>query len=172
MAGNGSSLDTVEVFDTGTNQWSTAAPMSTRRDNPGTAVLDGKLLSFGGRTRNADGTTTNGTLNTVEAYDPATNTWSAKAPMPTGRRTPVVGTLKGRAQVMGGEITSTGGTFSQNEEYDPVANTWRTLKPMPTPRHGAAAGTINGIVYVAGGGPNGGTSLSNVNEAFSFGAIP
>jgi hypothetical protein len=80
----------------------------------------------------------------------------------------VVGTLNGRGQVMGGEQTSTGGTFAENEEYDPTTNKWRTLQPMLTPRHGAAGGTIDGVVYVAGGGPTGGTSYTNVNEAFSF----
>jgi hypothetical protein len=88
--------------------------------------------------------------------------------MPTGRRAMAVGTLNGRAQVMGGERTSTGGTFPQNEEYDPNTNSWRTLAPMPTSRHGAVGGTIKEIVYVAGGGPNAG-SFSAVNEAFSFG---
>ena len=160
---NGVSLASVEVYDPATDSWSTAAPMSTPRDNPGSAVLDGKLYIFGGRNRGV-----NETLSTVEMYDPATDTWTARAPMPTGRRTMVVGTLNGRAQVMGGEKTSSGGTFPQNEEYDPITNSWRTLTLMLTPRHGAAAGTINGVVYVAGGGPIGGSSFTDVVEAFSF----
>jgi N-acetylneuraminic acid mutarotase len=168
MGGDGASLSSVEVFDPATNTWTTAAAMSTRRDNPGSAVFGGKLYIFGGRIRNSDGTSVNDTLNTVEMYDPGTNTWTARASMPTGRRTMVVGTLNGRAQVMGGERTSTGGTFPQNEEYDPTTNTWRTLTPMLTPRHGAAAGTINNIIYVAGGGPNGGSTFSTVNEAFTL----
>jgi N-acetylneuraminic acid mutarotase len=102
-------------------------------------------------------------------YDPNTNTWTARAPMPTGRRTMVVGTIRGRAQVMGGEIP--GGVASANEEYDPVTDTWTVLTPMKTPRHGAAAGTIAEVVYVVGGGPTGGGSFSDVNEAFAFAVI-
>ena len=142
--------------------------MGTRRDNPGSAVLGGKLYVFGGRTRNADGSTPSGMRATAEMYDPATNTWTPRASMPTGRRTMVVGVLNGRAQVMGGERTSTGGTFPQNEEYDPLANAWRALTPMQTARHGAVGGTINGVVYVAGGGPTAGSSYTNLNEAFSL----
>ena len=67
--------------------------MSTRRDNPRSAVVDNKLYIFGGRTRNADSTEVSGTLATVEMFDPATNLWMARAPMPTGRRTMAVGTL-------------------------------------------------------------------------------
>ena len=168
LDGTGASLATVDVYDPATDSWSVAASMSTRRDNPGSAVLDGELYVFGGRTRNADGTELNGTLATVEKYDPGTDTWIGRAPMPTGRRTLVVGTLNGRAQVIGGERTPGGETFPQNEEYDPVTDTWRSLASMLTPRHGAAGATIDGVVYVAGGGPAGGFSLTDVNEAFLF----
>jgi N-acetylneuraminic acid mutarotase len=157
----------MEVFNPTTSAWSSAPSMSTRRDNPGSAVLDGKLYVFGGRTRNADGSTVNGALNTVEMFDLATGTWVARTPMPTGRRTVVVGTLGGRAQVMGGEGGGAA-AFSQNEEYDPVTDSWRTLRPMLTGRHGAVAGTIAGTIYVAGGGPQSGSSFSNVLEAFAF----
>jgi large repetitive protein len=168
MGANGASLASVEVYDPAGNTWSSAAAMTTRRDNPGSAVFNGKLYIFGGRTRNADGSSINDTLASVEMYDPATNSWIARAAMPTGRRTMVVGTLNGRAQVMGGERTPSGGTFAQNEEYDPTTNSWRSLAAMPTPRHGAAAGTINNVVYVVGGGPSGGSSFSAVNEAFTL----
>jgi N-acetylneuraminic acid mutarotase len=168
MAGNGASVSVVEIYNPTSNSWSTAPSMGTRRDNPGSASIGGKLYVFGGRTREADGTVTNGTLDTVEMYDPGVGSWVSRAPMLTGRRTMVVGNLNGRAQVMGGEITQQGDSFTVNEEYDPVANSWRTLTPMTTGRHGAVAGTINGVVYVVGGGPIGGGSFTNVNEAFSF----
>jgi N-acetylneuraminic acid mutarotase len=171
MGADGASVATVEVFDPSAGEggaWSTAPSMSVRRDNPGSAALDGRLYVFGGRTRDADGTEVDGTLTSVEMYDPGTETWTGRAPMPTGRRAMVVGTLNGRAQVMGGERTPMGGTFAANEEYDPVANTWRAVASMPTPRHGAAAATIGDVVFVAGGGPEGGSALSSVHEAFSF----
>ncbi len=156
------------MYDPGPNTWAAVAPVAICRDNPGTAVLNSMLYAFGGRTRNGDGTTLNGTLASVERFDPATNAWTARAPMPTGRRTMIVGTLGGRAQVMGGKRTSSGGTFAGNEDYDPSTNSWRSLTPMQTPRHGAAAGTIAGLVYVAAGGTVAGSSFSSINEAFGF----
>ncbi|MGH2659736.1 MAG: Kelch repeat-containing protein, partial [Actinomycetota bacterium] len=168
MGADGASLNTFEVYDPQTDSWITAAPMTTRRDNPGSAVLNGMLYIFGGRTRNADGSTVDAALTSVEMYNPTTNTWSARAPMPSGRRTMVVGTIGGRAQVMGGEVPGGAGVSSANEEYDPVTDTWTVLTPMKTPRHGAVAGTIAGIVYVVGGGSTGGGSFTDVNEAFAF----
>jgi N-acetylneuraminic acid mutarotase len=173
MDGNGASLASMLIYTPATNRWSLGPSMAARRDNPGSAVLGlrriWRLFVFGGRTRDADGTTLNGTLASVEMYTPATNRWRARAPMPTGRRTMVVGRLHRRAQLMGGEKSTTGaGTFPQNEEYLPRANTWRSLSPMLTPRHGAVAGTIAGVVYVAGGGPKGGSSYSAITEAFIY----
>jgi hypothetical protein len=69
---------------------------------------------------------------------------------------------------MGGEVPTGNGVSSANEEYDPATDSWTVLTAMQTPRHGAAAGTIAGFVYVAGGGTIGGSSFSNVNEAFGF----
>jgi N-acetylneuraminic acid mutarotase/glucose/arabinose dehydrogenase len=177
LGADGASLDSVEVFDPaaagGAGAWSGAAPMGARRDNSGSAVLDGKLYVFGGSTRNSDGSYVDRTLDTVEMYDPGTDNWTGRAPMPTGRQSVIVGTLNGRAQVMGGEVSpSPPGTFAANEEYDPVTNTWRGLHSMPTPRHGAAAGTIGDVIYVVGGGPQSLTSFSGLNEAFSFNPFP
>jgi glucose/arabinose dehydrogenase/N-acetylneuraminic acid mutarotase len=177
MGGDGASLDSVEIFDPtaggGAGAWSSAANMGSRRDNAGSAVLDGKLYVFGGSTRNSDGSYVDRTLDTVEAYDPGSDSWTGRAPMPTGRQSMIVGTLNGRAQVMGGEVNpSPPGVFAANEEYDPDTDSWRELHSMPTPRHGAAAGTIGDIVYVVGGGPESLTSFSGVNEAFSFNPFP
>jgi N-acetylneuraminic acid mutarotase len=166
MSGTGSSLSTVESYNPATNTWTSRPAMTTRRDNPMTGVVSGKLYVFGGRTREADGTTTNGTLNTSEMFDPAVGTWVARATMPTGRRTGVAGVINGRILVMGGEITATGGTFVANEEYDPATNTWRTLANMPIGRHGAAAGVIGTTMHVVAGGSTGGSSFTNHHHTF------
>ena len=163
----GNSLNTAEVYDPATDSWSPVAAMATRRDNAGSATFNGKLYVFGGRIRDAGGVTIDGQLNTMEIYDPATDLWSAGAPMPTGRRAMVVGNISGRAQVMGGENNG-GQAFSNNEEYDPVTNTWRSITSMATPRHGMAGGTINGKVYTAGGGVVAGTSFSDIIESFRY----
>ena len=168
MAANGASVTTVEIFDPVAGTWSAGPAMTTRRDNPGAAALNGKLYVFGGRTRNSDGSTTNGTLATAEMLDSAAGGWIARASMPTGRRTMVVGTLNGRAQVIGGEVTASGGAFQSAEEYDPGNDTWRRLRSMPTARHGAVAGTIGNRVHVVGGGPTGGLAFTNAHESFAF----
>jgi large repetitive protein len=171
---DGASLSSIDVFDPGAGAggaWTSAAPLGTRRDNAGSAVLDGKLYVFGGGTRESDGSAT--ALASVEMYDPIADTWVERAPMPTPRQTMAVGTLGGRAQLIGGETTtSPRKVLETNEEYDPTTDSWRALTSIKTPRHGAAAGTIGSSIFVVGGGTEGGTSFSSVDEAFSFQASP
>jgi N-acetylneuraminic acid mutarotase/glucose/arabinose dehydrogenase len=168
MGADGASVNVVEIYDPETNTWSTGAPLQTRRDNPGAAVVGDKLYVIGGWTRNVDGTTVNDTLNTMEIYDPLTGQWGVGAPMPTGRRTTMVGTIDNKIQVVGGEAGVGNTVFSLNEEYNPLTNAWRSLPAITTARQGAAFGTINNVLYVAAGGIVAGSSFSNVVEGFTF----
>src|SRR5690348_13613767 len=61
--------------------WTEAAPMSAHRTAPASATLGGLVYAAGGW--NSDYLCSY--LNTVEAYNPATNQWSAVALMSTAR---------------------------------------------------------------------------------------
>ncbi len=167
---NGSSLDTVEVYDPGLDMWdNTLMPMTSRRDHPMSAVHGGKMYVFGGRIREADGTTLNGTLNTAEAYDPLTDIWDPTiATMPSGRRTGLTGIIRGKIHVLGGERTASGGAFGSNEAYDPNTNSWEIFTELKTPRQGFGGGVVNDRFYVIGGGTISGSSFSDTNEAYGF----
>lgn len=56
------------------NTWTTIANMLSRRSSAGVAVLDGMLYVAGGN----DGTSC---LNSVERFNPKTNTWEGVAAM-------------------------------------------------------------------------------------------
>ena len=73
---NGSAyLNTVEEYDG--FRWRLKVGMPTARKGLGVTSVDGKIYAIGGF---------NGSyLNTVEEYNPATNTWSTKTGMPTAR---------------------------------------------------------------------------------------
>ncbi|WP_190294908.1 kelch repeat-containing protein [Marinobacter sp. R17] len=170
MNSQGSSLNTVEIFNPSTGNWQTGPALNVRRDNPVSALLEGKVYVFGGRERNADGSEPNSTLVSVEMLTGPSASWALQTPMPTGRRAMAVGTLNGRAQIMGGEYNpeSSSGVFENNEEYDPLTNTWRPLTKVPTPKHGAASATINGQVLVIGGGVTTGDSYTTSVESMRF----
>jgi hypothetical protein len=83
----------------------------------------------------------------VDAYDPATNSWSSRAPLPTPRayHAAALG-ADGLIYVVGGI-----GAGANVEAYDPGTDTWRTVAPLPTPRYGLAAASSGGAVYAIGG---------------------
>jgi len=102
-------------------------------------------------------------LNTMEAYNPATNAWSTKAPMPTARSAAAAVASDGIIYAMGG---SNGDELLNTiEAYNPATNAWSTKAPMPTARGAAAAVASDGIIYAMGGISNGDVYLDSV-EAY------
>jgi N-acetylneuraminic acid mutarotase len=145
---NGTATAVVEAYDSSTDTWTTKAPMPAGpRSYLAAGVVNGIVYAVGGD-NNANPPVEYATL---EAYDPSTNSWSTKAPMPTARHDLAVGEVNGILYAAGGFSYTTGAYFATLEAYDPAAKTWTTKAPMPTGRDGVAAGVVNGILYVVGG---------------------
>jgi len=158
-------VDNVWEYDPAGDAWKALAPMPGKRGSPVAVEVGGQIYVIGGAipepgtkevairpTRAARSVGTN------EAYDPETNKWSSRSPMPTARNHTFAGAVNGKIYVIGGRITSPFITVSSNldvvEEYDPVSNTWGgsgARTPMPTARSGGGWTTYNGKIYVAGG---------------------
>ena len=147
--------DAVDVYDPATDRWTARASIPTARMAAGAAAITGKLYVFGGCGRNSEGNhdCRVGTTNVLEAYDPRTDSWSTKAPMPTARSAVT-------AAVIGGKLYVTGGRgpcppcppYQVLEIYDPVTDTWdRTRAPLPLAVGGAGGAALNGKFYVVGG---------------------
>ena len=103
-------------------------------------------------------------LGVNEFYNPATDRWEPREPMPTVRSGIAAAVLDGRIVVIGGEAPA--GTFNETEAYDPRSNTWSGYARMPTARHGLGSAVVGGKMYVIAGGPSPGASASAANEIF------
>lgn len=147
----------LDVYDPRSDSWTAAAPMPTARAWLAAATgRDGRIYAFGGGTQCGGPVV----LDTAEAYDPRTDSWTTLAPMPTARALATAVTGKdGRIYVIGGlagEVTS-----AAVEAYDPRTDTWATLAPMPTPRTWlAGAAGKDGRIYALGGTGTTGDSLA------------
>jgi N-acetylneuraminic acid mutarotase len=139
---NGTTANTLEVYDVAANAWSLAAPMPVAVNHPGAAALDGRFYVIGGAL--ASGAST----GAVQEYDPARNEWGLKTPMPTARNAVVTGVRNGVIYVAGG---APGGR--DLEAYDPAADRWETLPLMPTPRNHVAGGFVGDRLFAVGGRP-------------------
>ena len=146
-------LGTVEEYDPEANTWRARANMPTPRNHTAAGVVNGKIYVIGGRIGAAFvGASTN--LAAVEAYDPATDTWSGPlAKMPTARSGLDVGVYNGRIIVAGGEFQNAveQTAYRVVEAYDPMANSWAVLPPMALARHGVAGGVIGNRFYAISG---------------------
>jgi len=146
-------LSTVEAYDLATDTWTTKADMPTARALSDIAVVDGQIYVIGGVA--GETVQENRALSTVEAYDPATDTWTKKADMPTAR-------LDLAACVVDGRIYATGGfplwpedaaedALSTVEVYDPATDTWTQAPDMPRARFTHSASVVAGKLYIIGG---------------------
>jgi N-acetylneuraminic acid mutarotase len=164
-------------YDPTSDSWKALAPLPTRRGSPVAAVVNGKIHVIGGATT-AEGAKEAGihparphrVVGTHEVYDPATNSWGTRSPMPTARNHAAVGVVNGKIYVIGGRLGNAFIGRAANtdvvEGYDPATDRWTpTLTRMPTPRSALTWGTYKGKIYVAGG------EMQNAYMAAAFRAV-
>ena len=137
------SLATAELYDPATNTWSPAGTMSVAR-NQHVAVLlpNGKVLVAGG-VRFPEALSN---YQSVEIYDPASDSWSVTASTSTSHD-------RGTATVLqDGRVLIAGGQDSSAEIYDPATATWSPAANMSKVRTNHTATLLsNGKVLVTGG---------------------
>ncbi|HEY2532298.1 MAG TPA: kelch repeat-containing protein [Xanthobacteraceae bacterium] len=152
------------VYDPATDSWQALAPMPTPRGAGQAVEVGGTIYVIGGVQSNkpgnpgapiALGSNDQIVLGTVEAYNPATNTWQPRAPMPTARNHFFADAVNGKIYAIDGRIGTGFVTKSDVidlvEEYDPATDHWSYAGRTPTPRGDVTGGEHNGRLYVAGG---------------------
>ena len=142
----GQPIATVEAYDPTTDTWTTKQSMKAARYGQGVAVVDGILYVMGGI---GAGGGSCFVLNTVEAYDPVTDTWTAKASMRTARVDLGAGALDGVVYAVGGSSCTS--SLATIETYDPATNSWTTRASMSTVRSALGVGVLNGLLFAVGG---------------------
>jgi len=153
----------VEEYDPSTDRWTTKAPMPVGLHHVGIGVTSGRLYVIGGYKQS--GFTVWEPVATVYAYDPATDIWTQRAPMPSPRGALSVTEHQGKLYAIGGYDRKA--NSAAVEVYDPEHNIWAERAPLPTPRDHLATATLFEKMYAMGGRLNGdyGRNLS-VTEVY------
>jgi N-acetylneuraminic acid mutarotase len=86
--------------------------MPSREANMGYGTLNGQLFVVGGADASGN------TLHTLLFYNFSTNSWTARAPMPTARFDLFARSLNGQIFAVGG-VNENGTTVAANEAYTP-----------------------------------------------------
>jgi N-acetylneuraminic acid mutarotase len=119
--------------------WQEAAPMNTGRSETRAVVIDDKFYVVAGF--NSAGLQ----LQSLEVYNPVTNTWTTRAPAPRGMDHHMMAAHGGKLYVL---------KYDSIYVYDPSANSW-SARPDSSgqTRNDGTAVTVGDYIYVLGGGP-------------------
>jgi N-acetylneuraminic acid mutarotase len=172
----GYNTNAAAAYDPALNAWTLLAPIPVGMNHTASATDGAKLYLFGGR---AIGNAPDNGYNTVQIYDPASNSWvsssdtgSTLAPLPQARGGMGKAIFyNGDFYIMGGEtVNGSGATanhvYNRVDIYNVASNNWRLGTPMPTARHGICPALRGNRVYVAGGGVVSGVSYSASLEIY------
>ncbi len=142
----------VSAVEAAENTWTTKAPMHEARGSLGVAVVNGKIYAIGGQSGTAlfyyvwgepIGFTYNGTN---EEYDPKTDAWTFKSPMPTPRANFGITVYQNKIYCIGG--TAAGGASAVNEVYDPTTDRWTPRSAIPATASYLTANVVNHKIYL------------------------
>jgi aqualysin 1 len=126
------------------NVWEPRAPLGQPRRELTLGAINGVIYAIGG-------VKPTGTVAGVAAYDPGTDSWRPKAPLPAARQAGDGATL------LGGLLYAPGGYNTSNVltkslyAYNPASNTWVTKASMPIVSGCGVSHSINGKLYVLTG---------------------
>jgi N-acetylneuraminic acid mutarotase len=163
-------LGKVDAYDPTTNAWTMKVAIPTRRSGLAAVTVGNLVYVIGGDNAVAPTATANvfHPLSTIESYDPNTNNWLTRAPMPTARERFAAAAVGKVIYVFGGLVpngTSVKSTASV-EAYDTMSNSWSAKTPLTSARNALGAAVVNGIVYVIGGRTDGTPSELDLVEAY------
>lgn len=130
------------------------------------AGFNGKFYVFGG----SQDTGTN-TFNFVEEYDPAGDTWSTKAAMPTTRTASIAAAYNNEIYIFGGDYFPPAPKkdihYKVVEAYNPATDLWRKVTQLPQLRLLPAVTVVGDKAYVIGGSDVAKKTYNNV-YAYDF----
>ncbi|KAA8585075.1 hypothetical protein FQN60_003769 [Etheostoma spectabile] len=174
-------LRSVESFDPVTNQWKNLACLPFAVSKHGLVLSDSTLYLAGGefpdgsasremwrydpcfdswmemapmnvaRSELVGGWEGRSRLDSVECYNPYTNTWQFTESVKMAVTSPAVVALDGLLYVTGGAILEDGDGTDLAQVYNPKTSVWTEVAPMQIARSGSAACTLKGKIYVIGG---------------------
>jgi N-acetylneuraminic acid mutarotase len=138
--------DRHERFDPATGAWSELAPLPAPANHLAGVAIGDRIYYFGGlRDFPMEPT------GAVWIYDPASDSFTAGAPMPPGRARGAAGVAlyKGLVYVAGGQRGQV--ATNQFDVYNPATDKWTALPDMPRVREHNVAVAVGDRLYVIAG---------------------
>jgi N-acetylneuraminic acid mutarotase len=134
----------VDAYNVETKTWTRLAPLPAGRMWHDATTINGKIYVAGGENMVVvNGVSTQKPTQSLFVYDPATNTWSRKADLPTKVQIVHQAAVSGMLYV-----------YTDNDhfwKYNPKLDTWTSL-PLPPSQHGdGMMRAVGDKIYLTGG---------------------
>lgn len=136
------------VYDIAADRWERIAPMPRPRGAGAVVALNGRIHHIGGAS-NPDAE--RASVGWHEVYDPQTDRWELRKPLPGARDHVGVVAHAGRIHVIGGRFNTFEYNTALHHVYLPDRDTWEERAPMPTPRSGHGLVVLEGRFFAMGG---------------------
>ncbi len=163
-----STVADASVYDVASDSWQALPPLPEPREHCAAGAIGGSIYIASGRAGGIGGF-----QPSTWQFDPATATYTPRAPISTPRGGTAGAVLAGRLIIFGGEGNpepTSLGVFTNIEAYDPASDSWQALAPMLLPRHGFGAATSEGRIFLPGGAAAQGFGAVNDHTVVTFDA--
>lgn len=154
--------DECFVLDLAGGTWQKIAPLPAACGAIACVALEGKLHSIGGAI--GDTFPTKRSVDWHLVYDPHSDRWEHRAPLPLGRDHTGAVAVGSVIHVVGGRVNSFLTNSNLHDVYDPLADRWESRRPLPTARSGHGAVLYRRKIFVMGG--EGYERVYGQNEAY------
>ena len=129
----------------GKGAWITKAGLIHSRSEVAVGEVGGRMYVLGGY---ADGNVAQ-PLN--EEYDPTTDLWRERAPLPRGGNHIAAVGLEGKLYAIGGFSLQNAKAYADVYAYDPTSNAWSAKAHLLQPLGSMAAVAVDGVIHAMGG---------------------
>lgn len=150
------------VWDPATDRWATIAPLPSPCGSVACVALAGTLHGIGGAI--GDTFADKRSIDRHLVYDPATDRWSTRAPLPTARDHVGALVVNATIHVIGGRVNDFNTNSNLHHVYDAKGDKWEPRYPLPTARSGHGAVLYRGKIFAMGG--EGAQRVFGQNEAY------
>lgn len=150
------------MLDIAAGTWRRIRPLPQPFGAIGCIDFDGRVHAIGGAIGD-----TNETKRSVDwhyVYEPKSDTWEKRAPLPTERDHTGTVVIDGAIHVVGGRVHNFHTNSNLHHRYDAQKDRWEMRAPLPTARSGHGAVVYRGRIFVMGG--EGSNRVFGQNEAY------
>lgn len=153
------------AYNPSTNTWVSKTALPTHQQSFAVAAYQNKIYVSGGCSgfNQITGYPINCT-GANEEYNPATDSWETKAPMPTARAELQANLVNDEIYFVSGTLPD-GSISNATEVYNPSNDSWSTAAPIPIPVGLYASAVVDSKIYVEGGGKSG-PAIIDLNQIY------